>query len=440
MDNSAPFDTIIVGAGLSGLVAASRLREQGHRICVIEARDHVGGRIQSVPLSDDQALDLGAQWISDRQPNITALVKKLKIAVHPTWRSGDKLFCHGMTIRRVGMDHTPLSWLQVVEALTLRLSMQRLMRGAVPKPDDPLDRRTVAEFLRASCWSGRTCDYLAGVIGADLCLDTRKISMRELLNQVQSIGGLSAVGDAEQHIITGGAAQITDYLAEQVRDTIVLRRPVLVVRQNCGRIEVETDGRTFVSRTVILAVPPQCLANIRFPSVSPLVLRQWERFRRGAVVKTSAVFEEPFWRGRGLSGTMEGCDAMFPLIVDSGPPQDGAGVLTALSTAESARRAGALSETDRGQHYLSLLKGLLGPEIPPVQTIRSVDWSHEEFVLGGYASRRAPGGWSQAPDLFASVGKIHFAGTETAELWRSYMEGAIVAGRRAAAKVASSLA
>lgn len=390
----------------------------------------------SVPLPGGQALDLGAQWICDRQPEITALVRKLGIGVHTTWQSGQKLYGDGKKVRRLDMNYSPLSWLQTINALYLRSTMGQLMRRNAPETNDPLDHQTVTEIFRSSSWIKGTSDTLLNLISADLCIDTREVSVRELLNQVQSMGGVRAIGEAEQYIVSGGASQITEHFAGDVEHTLFLKKQVIAVTQNVSQTDVETKSGTFTGRHVLLAIPPQCLPEIIFsPPFSPQRLRQWERFRRGKVVKTSAVFKEPFWRKRGLSGTIEKCDPTFPLIVDSSPPDGGFGILTALSTAQSAKPAGEMSVSERGERYLGLLHGLLGPDVPPAEMIRSVDWSNEEFSLGGYASRRAPGGWTDTPDLFAAFGSVHFAGTETADQWRSYMEGAITAGRRAAAQI-----
>jgi monoamine oxidase len=41
--------------------------------------------------------------------------------------------------------------------------------------------------------------------------------------------------------------------------------------------------------------------------------------------------------------------------------------------------------------------------------------------------------------LRAPVGRIHFAGTETADYWQGYMDGAVRAGERAAAEAGRAL-
>jgi phytoene dehydrogenase-like protein len=58
------YDAIVVGAGVSGLAAASYLANQGYSVVVIEARNRTGGRLESVNLTSIPAVvDLGGAWI-----------------------------------------------------------------------------------------------------------------------------------------------------------------------------------------------------------------------------------------------------------------------------------------------------------------------------------------------------------------------------------------
>ena len=67
-------------------------------------------------------------------------------------------------------------------------------------------------------------------------------------------------------------------------------------------------------------------------------------------------------------------------------------------------------------------------------------WANEEWTRGCYGAFMAPGAWTDnGPALKAAVGRLHWAGTETAERWSGYMDGAVASGERAAAEVLALL-
>src|SRR4029453_349401 len=67
-------------------------------------------------------------------------------------------------------------------------------------------------------------------------------------------------------------------------------------------------------------------------------------------------------------------------------------------------------------------------------------WEREEWTRGCPTCRFPPGGWTAwGPHLREAVGRIHWAGTETATVWSGYMEGAVQSGERAASEVLAEL-
>ncbi|MDF0604935.1 FAD-dependent oxidoreductase [Neisseriaceae bacterium TC5R-5] len=72
---------VVVGAGLSGLIAAKLLNEQGHAVLLIESRARLGGRLMGAsPSGQAPFLDLGAAWVwPEMNPRLTHWIKRLEL-------------------------------------------------------------------------------------------------------------------------------------------------------------------------------------------------------------------------------------------------------------------------------------------------------------------------------------------------------------------------
>jgi monoamine oxidase len=121
------------------------------------------------------------------------------------------------------------------------------------------------------------------------------------------------------------------------------------------------------------------------------------------------------------------------VIYDNTPPNGTPGVLLGFLEGDEARRLGAASEAERRQAVLGTFRRLFGPKVAEVSGYVEKDWSAEPYSRGCYAGVPTPGTWtSYGRALREPVGRIHWAGTETATRWMGYFDGAIQAGRRAA--------
>jgi phytoene dehydrogenase-like protein len=67
------YDVVVVGAGMAGLTAARSLAEAGLKVLVVEAQDRIGGRIWTRHVGDE-AIELGAEFIHGRPPELWALI------------------------------------------------------------------------------------------------------------------------------------------------------------------------------------------------------------------------------------------------------------------------------------------------------------------------------------------------------------------------------
>lgn len=71
---------------------------------------------------------------------------------------------------------------------------------------------------------------------------------------------------------------------------------------------------------------------------------------------------------------------------------------------------------------------------------REAIWMPEPWSRGAPCPVPGPGDWERlGPSLRVPFGNVHFVGTETAFLWKGYMEGAVASGERGAREVSEAL-
>jgi monoamine oxidase len=153
-------------------------------------------------------------------------------------------------------------------------------------------------------------------------------------------------------------------------------------------------------------------------------------------VKCHAVYERPFWRDDGLTGQATGDRGPVKVAYDNSPPSGSPGVLLAFLEGAHARTLARMSPDDRRTAVLHSLADYFGPAAEKPIDYVDLDWSAEPWTRGCYGAHFPTNVWTQyGPALRTPVGRLHWAGTETATVWNGYMDGAVQSGERVAAEI-----
>ena len=153
-----------------------------------------------------------------------------------------------------------------------------------------------------------------------------------------------------------------------------------------------------------------------------------------------AFYEEPFWRGEGLSGSAVSDPGPLSIIFDNSPPDGSPGIIVGFLEGHSARELGRVGEDERRAAVLGTLARLFGPRAASPERYLERNWAEEEWSRGCYVGYTPPGVLTAyGPALRAPIGPIHWAGTETATVWNGYMDGAIQSGERAAREALAAI-
>jgi monoamine oxidase len=115
-------------------------------------------------------------------------------------------------------------------------------------------------------------------------------------------------------------------------------------------------------------------------------------------------------------------------------------VIAGFVDGEDARVLSDLPARERRKLALRSYVRYFGPEAGRPRRFFDQVWDHEAYTGGCPVGVMPPGVMTEyGPALRAPVGRIHWAGTETATKWNGYMDGAVRSGERAAAEALAEL-
>lgn len=430
-------DVAIVGAGLAGLSAARDLTKAGRSVVVLEARDRVGGRTLNHDLGDGKVVEVGGQWIGPTQDRIAALAAELGVETFPTYTAGrdlgPELSAEAINdLAALGELQTMADTLPVDAPWTADLARewdaQTLHTWMTDRMKDP-DARAMVELMA----------------GAIFTVPTAELSLFHVLVFIRSAGSLFPMlteieGGAQQDRFVGGSQRVSELMAAELGDRVVLGAPVRSITQNQD-VVVHAEVLDVRAKRCIVAVPPTVADRINYEPALPAGRAQLHRrMAAGSVIKFNAVYERPFWRDEGLSGRI--VDPASPVMItfDNSPPDGSPGVLMGFAEADDARHLIALPEDARRETIIGVLVKYFGPSAAqPIDYIEG-RWDEEEWTRGCYGANLPPGTWTRYGHLLREpTGLLHWASAETAVRWINYMDGAVESGQRAAAEVLALL-
>src|SRR4051812_46321587 len=309
-------DTVVVGGGISGLVAARELADRGQDVLLLEARGRVGGRVLnhhlSGPHTHGATIESGGAFIGPTQDHIARLAHELKVPTFLEYNQGNSVYVSSTTGRMEYSGTVPPDPTILPDAAVL---LQRIDSMAAeidvaapwthPSAAD-WDAQTLGEWIRANAVNG------AGVENLIECwtqpsfgADPNELSLLYVLWYVacsgneQNVGTFSRNSDtangAQERRFVGGSQLVPLRLADRLGDVVALRAPVRRIEQKDGHVVVHSARGTVRARRAIVAAPPPLVLDIDwFPRLPARRLQLLRHLDMGQLMKCDAVYRTPF--------------------------------------------------------------------------------------------------------------------------------------------------
>ncbi|KAI3356548.1 hypothetical protein L3Q82_017228 [Scortum barcoo] len=451
---SNTYDVIVVGGGISGLSAAKLLRSSGLNPVVLEARDRVGGRTFTVQNKETKWVDLGGAYIGPTQNRILRLAKEYGVKTYKVNEEENLVhYVNGKSYPFKGSFPSMWNPIVLLDFNNLWRTMDE-MGKEIPREApwkaphaEEWDKMSMLELFKKICWTSTVLRFATLFVNVNVTSEPHEVSALWFLWYVKQCGGtmriFSTTNGGQERKFMGGSGQISDCMAKELGDRVKLQSPVYRIDQTGDMVEVETlDKQTYAAKYVIVATPPGLNLKMHFnPELPPLRNQLIHRVPMGCVIKCMVYYKENFWRKKGYCGSMviEEEGAPIGLTLDDTKPDGSVPAIMGFILARKCRKLTGLTKEERLKRICEIYSRVLGSEeaLHPVH-YEEKNWCEEEYSGGCYTAYFPPG---SLPSTYASkvlrepVGRLFFAGTETATEWSGYMEGAVQAGERAAREV-----
>jgi monoamine oxidase len=422
-------DVIVIGGGFAGVTAARECALRGRSVLLLEARDRLGGRTWSADW-EGEPIEYGGAWVHWHQPHTFSELTRAGLAValsddaqRAGWYVGDE--------RRSGT-------ISERDAIAQR-GWDRFVDGvhdALPQPHDPLlaldrlarfDRLTIAERIAE----------------LELAADEREVLSAELESLAHApLHDAGAVAVLRWHALSGYSLALTQYtggrvtiaggtgallaaIADAAPGESRLGVAVASVAQRAGHVEVTArDGAGFAARAAVVAVPLNALGAIEFePALA-------EAKRQAIALGQASRGIKLMIRARGEAVMQNSIRAGHPFgyLATERLSVDGTQLLIGFGA--DAERCDAAALPDLQRQLDAILPGyeLLGAT--------AHDWLTDEFSRGTWAIHRP--GWYEHHHraMQQPEGNVVLAGSDLANGWAGFIDGAIESGLRAGARAA----
>lgn len=426
-------DVLVLGAGIAGLSAARALAEAGHRVLLLEARERAGGRILSLATEHGVTMELGAEFVHGRAPELWKLIDE---------SGSDTVERGGATLRE--LTQGKLTEDEDTETGDLFEPLDRL---ADIKDDLPF-----SEWLRHSDVPQHEQAALLGYVEGFNAADANRISARALGVQQKAEDDIE--GDRLWHV-RGGYAQLTEFALQRVQQLEVVIRFDCIVESICWQdhdVRVQTNRGVFRAPKCIVTLPLGVLQSSIAFDPEPRAITAARRLAMGNAARFTMIFRERWWESSPLlyPDALRHLSFLFtphrvpPVWWTTHPEKPKLPTLTGWAGGPRAANIAARSAEELGREACAQLAAVF--DTPQERVAGALlgsymhDWTADPFSRGAYSY--VPAGALDAPGIMSQpeAATLFFAGehTDTSGHWGT-VHAALRSGLRASSQVLEAI-
>lgn len=448
-DETAPevetADAIVVGAGMSGLSAASRLREAlcgtgGIKVVMLEGRNRVGGRTHTARMGKDKdkRVDVGGMWLQypDENP-VTTYLPGVEQFETPTdsvrfYTDDDNDNAGGGGVaRELGAD-------EMGEMAGIMERWRAAARAAqVDAPADASAVDVVPNLGQEAIESASGMEKVAAMV-------MRSTTENYLASSAEEITGIGVWEDGlvpPQNILRDGFEVAYNKLAEGVDVRLSHAVNKIEVKGGGGKgVRITTEcGKVLEATMAIVTLPLGVLKAGTVEFVPPLPEKKRRAIRRigfGVLDKVALRFEETFWPADKDFLVYATEDRSLVSVFLNFAASLGDPILVGFHQGQAALENEKLSDNELAEKAMVCLRRMYGDDIPDPEEVHCTRWGTDRFSMGAYTAPSIRDDDSSMLEDLVEMAKpvgtdLYFAG-ETTALQVGLIHGAYNSGIRAA--------
>jgi monoamine oxidase len=411
-------DVIVIGAGMAGVTAARQLASEGLSVCVVEGRDRLGGRLQSIRDFCDRPVEGGAEFVHGVGAATWPEMRAAGLEARPC-----PLMRH--TMFNIGGGTRWLPWILLHPGVWPAFTILRAISRFRP-PDI-----SAGEFVKRQGYEGRARVLVEMTLSAHLPGGIDEIGLQGLVED-----GVLDLETGLNHRIAAGYDSLPAFIARHLDVRFGFALEELAWNRD-GVVLRSREGQELSARAAISTLPVGVLKSgaVHFLPELPVSKQSaLEHIEMGPVLKILLHFKDRFWpKWAAIIGCGKGPVTLYwPLSYGA---DESFPVLIAYATGPRAARLSALDEDEAADVVLDDLSRLFPKADPRGALIarRRIDWGIDPYSCGGYTFLRPGGAGARALLAAPDTPPLFWAGSATA--WSpiaATVEAAYTSGQRAA--------